>query len=216
MNQESTVKDHKNCIPLKILMDKNSVSVQELSNNTGLTRPTINSILKGTSNPTLTSLTAISQYFGITIGQLLGEETISEGLNSLEQNESFWISYPVYQWQEVYTVIKSNQEIQVSNIIKSDIDISKSSFAVVMNDSSMEPFISKGSTLIFDPKRKPYDSAFIIAYIHKENDIVFKQLHINKPHQFLTSTNNKIPSENIKLSDSDEIIAVLAEMKKII
>src|SRR3990167_4732459 len=63
---------------LAALMKAKGIRESELARETGIPQPTLNRLLIGsTSNPTISTVEALTKFFGVTMEQLLGREPIT-------------------------------------------------------------------------------------------------------------------------------------------
>src|SRR3990167_6212407 len=82
---------------LNYLLDKKKISATKLARELNLPAATIKNIRHGDNlNPTIATLSPIAQYFSVTIGQLVGEESLLEKLNV-----GVVLSVPLFSWEEV-------------------------------------------------------------------------------------------------------------------
>lgn len=78
---------------IKELMDERGWTIYELSKRSGLAQTTLSNMWKRNTEPTIPSLRAICNGFGITLSQFFAEGDLVELTN--EQKELFdrWVSY---------------------------------------------------------------------------------------------------------------------------
>jgi len=60
------------------LRKKYNLSQKELAGDVGVTQMAISYYERGKRNPNLKTLSAIAEYFGVTVGQLIGTEPITK------------------------------------------------------------------------------------------------------------------------------------------
>lgn len=154
---------------IKQMMNECHIIEAELARQTGLPQTTINRLLLGdTFDPRANTLIPIAKFFGITIGQLLGQEPINHfsripGTVNLT-NKSAWIIIPIIEWHEVKSWIFEKNRITPSSYprwITTEKNVSSHSFGLQTSDF-MEPRFRKGSTVIVDPNYEYQDGNFVI------------------------------------------------------
>jgi len=81
---------------LKTLLFKNNINATELARAIDIPQPTIQRILAGkTEDPKLSTLTAIANYFSLTIDQLLGNSPLTDTAFFNKTKKS-----PVISWEQ--------------------------------------------------------------------------------------------------------------------
>lgn len=191
------------------LMQANGITIQILANKAGIAVGTIQKLLSDPAcNPTIGSIEAICNVFGISISELIGQE---ERLNSSNLSTVFLVN-----WEELPIVLSNTQNLTCGGIksrerIKTSCPVSKNSFALKVHDNSMLPLFPEKSILIFDPQKPPMDNNYIILKLHNYQAVVFKQLHVDEPFKYITSVNPLFKDNPIKLRADDKIIAVLVQ-----
>lgn len=79
---------------LKLLIDKNDVTMAELSKGTGIAKSTIHNLINGTE-PTLSKLQALASYFGVSIDYLTTGREV--GLDPLEKIITATVHKGIYE-----------------------------------------------------------------------------------------------------------------------
>lgn len=154
--------DYKTRLKLRIesLMKKHKVTNELLSKETGISMSSINRIRMGRSNPTVDTLLAICNFFGISLQNLANsndEELFNktEATNvELEEN-----NISLIKWENLS--INSFFDIEPPNFIQLNNNFSPSLFAVFTPKEY--GIIPKKSLLIIDTKIKPTTGDFIIT-----------------------------------------------------
>lgn len=180
MVKKNNINQKKNdCISIiKQLMSECGIKEAELARQTGLPQTTVNRLLLGeTADPRANTLIPIANYFGIGVGQLLGQEPLSPyRIKGTFQstNKSSWSTIPVIEWNEAKSwLFKKNVYTPSSyqHWITSEKDISADSFAL-RTLPSMEPRFRKNSVIIIDPQKPISDGNFVIISIHNEEPTI--------------------------------------------
>ena len=85
-------------------------------------------------------------------------------------------------------------------------------FAVRVVGDSMYPQFEDQSVLICSTLREPKNRDFVLAYIHKLNRIVFRQLFLDSSMMILKSINPNFPV--IQLNEKDCIVGIVIQVIK--
>jgi len=171
---------------LKKLLGKYNLNTLELSRRTGIAQPVIYRLLTGeTQDPKISTLLALSSYFGISLDVLIEEDPLFE---SNKKHPYFEI--PLLTWKQISTYSNSSKNIFISNEkITIDFKPITNIFALRVYDDSMLPVFAKGTLLIINGDQNPTDGNFIIAKIRDHKDALFRQLVIDGKTSYLKSLN---------------------------
>ncbi len=200
---------------LNYLLKSMRLSEAELARNVNIPRATINRLVSGkTPDPRASTLNAIAEYFNISVDQLLGKKPIF--LAQIESNITpKQESIPVLNiedcrdWDEIIHQLTNDSHFDWVSI---DPTIEKGKFAVRVQGESMWPQFDKDTILIISPESEPKNRDFVIAYIKKSGDILFRQLIIENRYKFLRAINTMFPA--ISLEPQDVIIGVVIQIRK--
>lgn len=194
---------------LSELMRAKGMNMQALANKAEIAVGTIQKLMTDpTCNPTISSLEAICKSLGVSLTELLGQETWMSSLNSA--------SVILLDWDELPITLTNIQNLTENGskkreIIKTSCSVGKSSFALKMRDNSMLPLFPEDSLLIFDSDKAAKDGSYVLVQIHKYKKIIFKQLLVDDPYKYVKSINPLFKDNAIKLEPADKIIAVLVQ-----
>lgn len=204
---------------LNALMKKKGIAVSQLAANTGLALPTLYRLMADhrPSNPTLSSLKPLAEFFGISVSQLIGEapldiDAISRGY---KENIYLWKSIPFFEKMTQLETWLSSSELKASaQTISTDAQVTEKAFGLLVQDQSMSPPFLEGSILIFEPSLEVYDRAYVLVKLAQYDQIVFKQIIFDEPYRYLQSVGNSFFEKNqIILNAEDELIGVLIQSK---
>lgn len=167
-------------INLKKLLKKECISENELSKRIGVPQQIINRIITGINqNPKLSTITPIANYFNVPLQELISNVDFDIGNTSMA-NAPIKIPYVEFKDIEEYDI---NHAISHSQkFITADLDQNKDYFATTMNDDSMEPKFSKGTILVFEKEKVPFNGDFCLLK-DDENHYVFRQIMINSTNK---------------------------------
>lgn len=196
---------------IKELLYKNNIKPADLAKATDIPPPTIHRIITGqTLNPYQSSLKKISEFFGITIKQLIGEEGLDYDKNSehIVNNLINNVYVNLISWKDLN---KLEIKHSITKMIVSN--VSKKSFALLCEDYSMEPMFKKDSILIFDTEKTFVDHSYILVKIYPDL-FLFRQLILDGNIKYIKALNPDLQTNNYrKLQKNDVIIATLAEIR---
>lgn len=192
---------------IKGLMSDEGLTEAELSRRTNLPQATLHRILTGeTSSPRGKSLQAIANYFRLSIDELLG----SFGTVSTTDNRQYKVR--ILDWDRGH--LDNLEGVIATQTVMTDVAVSGSSFALRMNDSSMDMQFPQGTLLIFDPQRKVADRCFVLAFVKKNAMYYFRQLVISGSERYLKSLSPDLAGIPLqKLEKDDAICGVLVQTK---
>lgn len=203
---------------LKYLMHENDIRITELARKTGLQQPTVHRIVEGScKKPHKSSLVPLARHFNISIEQLLGEKSIPGLVQQtlLKDKKVNLHKIPILEWDEIkhWKKIVSNVSDDRETIIY-DRDIGPFSYAVSMNDTSMEPLFPKNSLLVIDPELSATHGSYALIYLKKQGKIVLRQHLISKKKSCIKSIHpESITFKPEPLTPDDSICGILVQVR---
>ncbi len=197
-------------IVVRELLYKNNINVTELAKNINLPQPTIQRLVTGkTSDPKLSTLTLIANYFSITIDQLLGNTPIE----NISTSHSYKIhTAPIVSWKIAIGIKEFFDNPEIKNWkdwISIDIENSPFSFGL-RTKPSMEPRFINGSILSIDPNKKPVDGDLIIVHYQNTEEATIRELIFDGPKHAVRSITDQTSEE---LTDNIKIIGVVIQTR---
>lgn len=197
-------------VVVKELLYKNHINATELAKNINLPQPTIHRLVTGkTTDPKLSTLILIANYFGITIDQLLGNMPIE----NIRTNRSYKIhTAPIVSWNAAVGIedfFNSSAFKNWKDWIPIDIESSQFSFGV-RTKPSMEPRFINGSILTIDPQKKPIDGDLIIVHYTNTEEATIRELILDGPKHAVRSITNQTIEE---LTEHIKIIGVVIQTR---
>jgi transcriptional regulator with XRE-family HTH domain len=176
------------------LMEKNNVSDSKLARALELPYNTIKRITSGeTTDPKISTLTLIADFFGIGIDKLLGNETYTS--QALYKKPSM---VPVLSWKDLespdslkninYGSWGNWQPVALSSSQK----LGSNAYAL-KSKKSMEPRFPTGTTFIIDPDENSEDGDIVLIQIIETGEISLRELEIDPPSRQLCSINGSSP-----------------------
>lgn len=200
---------------LNYLLKQARISEAELARQINIPRATINRLVSGrTPDPRASTLNAIAQFFNVSVDQLLGKQPLYIGLNhSVIATQQ--TSIPIIdldkskQWEDIISSLKPDTHF---DWIMVDPSIDEGKFAIRIHGESMWPQFQANTILILSPEKEAKNRDFVIAYIKKNNEMVFRQYIVEDRYKFLKAINNIFPT--IQLDESDKIIGVVIQTRQ--
>lgn len=193
-------------------MQEAKVSIRQLENNTKVPRSSIQRMLTEPNlKPRIITLEPIAKFFGISVSQLMGEESLSTKQNSEYQaDKNNWIQLPIISWEASINWTKSKIDLKKVDYIKTDIEVSKQAFGLVMTETMTDGFL-KGAIIIFDPHLKPKENDYVLVYKKNSKIPSIKQLKIYDAETYLRPLNEQLNS--VALNKEYKIIAVAKQIR---
>lgn len=199
---------------LQRLMFEKKIRATELARKTQLKQPTVHRIVTGAcKNPHIRSLRPLAEFFKITIEQLKGESPINwlHLTNSAKKDIMSINTIPIISWEQanhLSQLFNGKHSESLQYIVVEKI-VGPSTFALVMEDSSMYPLFPKGTLLIFDPNKTPKDRGYLLVKKKNQTKPLFRQLLMDGKDQYIKplSPRFKNISQSIKLLKGTKFMA---------
>ena len=193
----------------EFMIRKNNMTEAELAQETGIPQPTLNHILTAkTRRPRKDCLKTLASYFSITISQLLG----TEPQDSLASSRDI-TRLPVVGWNSIVDKVNGMLNCDIVAQTVCDYPVSDASFALMMNDTSMQPLFPRNTVLIFDPAKEPRDRDFCLYYVKKAGIVLCRQLIVDGNKLLLKALNQDLEEFLRPVDKEDRFLAVLVQSK---
>lgn len=187
------------------LMEKNGVSDSHLARSLGLPYNTIKRITSGeTTDPKISTLTLIADFFDVGIDKLLGNAVHAERQASYKKP----LVVPVLSWKDLekpidfatisHTSCNEWQPVALNNSQQ----LSANSYAL-KSRKSMEPRFPTGTIFIIDPDEKADDGDIVLVKLLKSGEVTLRELEIDPPTWQLHSINSSLPPIQLKSGESE-------------
>jgi transcriptional regulator with XRE-family HTH domain len=192
-----------------------NLSVTELAKLTNLPQPTIHHILSGsTRNPRKKAMQALSAFFSLSVEQLIGTAPMPNIIIPEEIKENFQLTtIPIIPWDLLKKWPLTHKNLHFKEILL-DKKVANNSFALIVQDSSMEPLFFQNTLLIFDSGKCIKDRDFVIVHLGREDILLFNRIFIENNKNYLRQD---LEDGNVKLiklhANIDRIIATLIETR---
>jgi len=164
-----------------------------------------------TTNPTITTLVPIANFFGITITQLIGDESLPDKVIGYVENKTYWLKVPLIEWRQIIDWLKPDRQTRTNSYVLVDIDVGENAFALKVEEDDWST-ITKGSVLIINIEITPEHKDYVIVY--KKGQIIptLKQVLIDDEKIYLKPMN---PYFQPTLFDqSHQFLGVLMQIRK--
>lgn len=150
---------------LKYLMKRQSLSESALARKVNIPQPVISRLLSGgTSNPRISTLLALAQYFNISIEALIGADNLP--------SEAITVSTHYIYIHTDKTLLNKTTPLQM--IMSSVKD--KTAFAYSLSNNLMHPVFNEKTTLIISPEKKHKHGSFVL--IKRNDSILIREIWI--------------------------------------
>lgn len=148
---------------LNLLMTAAQISADELARQTSVPPSTIKKIRnRYNPNPTLTTLLPLAQFFSVTLGQLVGEEPLSDLSNREDQQQEIVLRHlPLIAWEEAVTWPKTQEQLHATKLTEQS--CSANAFALIVDEDNWDR-LAKGTVLIIDPSIEPRHSDLVVTH----------------------------------------------------
>lgn len=205
---------------LNRLMEECDIDGVRLSKNTGVPTTTINRLRTGdpANNPTLTTLVPLSEFFRVTVSQLIGDEALPEdrvvGLH--QPSISAWHTIPHLTWEQaaLWPEAKNKLENEIDRWTATDLTLGDNAFAITMEGDSMYPRFPEGTLFIIDPTQPVSNRDFVLILPLDQEKPLFKQILKDGPDYYIKSLNKDFKEiKKITLNEGYRIIGVMVQAR---
>lgn len=192
---------------LQKLREDQNLSEKELSSLTGVSQPTLNRILNGsTANLHRKTMRALAHFFNISLNETIAS---NKSTNVMKSQPSTLV--PVFELGSL------NKQLNLLNKNKTDsfeylhilAKIDGPVFALIAKDQSLEPRFPQGSNLIFKLNASFKNRDYVL--IDAGNEFVIKQFLVDGNSKYLKSLVSELNYPIYPLDQKEKIIAVLAQ-----
>lgn len=157
---------------IRKLMVKRNLKEADLARQIGLPQTTVNRLLlHEKSDPRINTLMPIAHFFGVTLGQLVGLEPITD--SSLLDVDSFIMpvvamNVPLIDWGSIYewlTIVDRSEFRHCKRWICTERPLGKKAYAL---DSMpfMDAVFLPNATIMIDPDHPVRDGSYVVVILH--------------------------------------------------
>lgn len=192
-----------------------NISVSDLARSTGIPQPTLHHILSGsTKRPRKQLLEAVANFFSVSIEQLRGEESLPNIIPNIIKEELMLKTVPIISWEMLKQWPLVNIKDRGLKEILLNTQITDHSFALIVQNSLLEPLFSENTLLIFDHSKQPKDRDLVIVHRGEDVDILFNRLFIDNNYNYIKQNLEDGNAKLVKLDKNiDKIIGTLIEAR---
>lgn len=198
---------------LSKLMRESHIKPKELSHHLNISTSTINSILYSqSSNPRLSTLESLADYFSVSIDQLTGKMPLNLDRPSGTFNPDIIHvkKIPLLNLNEVKLWIDDgigNDQINAGQTVVTQENVSEKAFAVNMIGESMKPRFHEGNILIMEPAIAPKNQDIVLVLFDKQEVPIFRQIFFDGNDTFFKPLNPEFG--HMILSKDHKILGVM-------
>ena len=179
---------------LGMLMTNIGLNETQLAQQTGISQSVLNKLLSGkTRNPKIATLLPISQFFNLSINQLMDDAAVAKTLTEHTEAHPDPREAPILTLPQVLDWLNNpstKTQLQLPSItIHSNTSIDHRCFAIILEDTTMEPRFPKHTLCIIAPHDTPHDQDFVIAHVLGTQDVTFKQYLTDGNQRYLKPIN---------------------------
>lgn len=168
-----------------------NISGSELAKRTGLPISTVNRLLAGTvSDPRISTLKPLADYFRITVDQLLGYRALPAEYTVANDHLKPSMVIPIFHIKKDHN--KINEPLQWFTWVTDKSDDKNATFAIALNTAEFEPVFEKDTILVVEPAMLPPQHADYIAVKSSSEDyLTIKRFLIDGEDQYFMPINTR-------------------------
>lgn len=120
---------------------------------------------------------------------------------------------PLISWVRAgqsHTAASPYEPGDIEEWIETEINVTNTSFALVVRGDSMEPLFPEGCIIVVDPNRSATHGSYVVARMDESDEVTFKQLIHDGGLTYLKPINARYPI--IKIDRDASICGVVVEM----
>jgi SOS-response transcriptional repressor LexA len=188
---------------LDLLLGQHNIDLKNLSMSTGVSVPTIIRMKRNDSNPTVSSLEPLLDFFRVDAESFLYEDMSTPGYQQKQRLGSL-IPIPIYLLQEISS---GELKAKVTHFIGAAGITSENIFGVRVNGDALTPAFQNNSIVLIDPDLEPREGDYVLCCLGEDKMIVFRQLFIDGKDCFFKPINPGFGG--MKQHDNYKILGVI-------
>ena len=188
VNSSNVIEESSLSYVLKELLEKfDNLSGSELAKRTGLPTSTINRILAGTvSDPRISTLKPIANYFGLSVDQLLGYVELPVNYSIKAEKKSPSLAIPNYSYKSL------NNDLDTPNQwftwVTEKKNPENNCFALTIDTTKYEPIFEQDTILIVEPNTlPPQHNDYVVLKFDKKQTIHIRKFYSDGDDNFFLS-----------------------------
>ena len=193
---------------LNNLLRERQLTVAKVADDLGMPLMTVRRLLLGeTTDPRMTTLKALADYFGVSVDALYSDDHLSVAMHQPTSPQFV----PVLSWD----VLRETTDLQTLDLSRwpdwqpinlPDTNMAQQGLFALESRPSMYPRFPLGTLFIFDPHLKPQDGDIVLVRL-PDHDITLRELIIDPPDWQLQSISNTASPLHYQ-KDVHEMVAV--------
>src|SRR3990167_7161172 len=189
---------------LSTLLKNNKLKPTQLAKATGIAQPIIHRLITGkTTNPQLTTLLTIADYFNIELDHLIGRKALHSTSSTSTSPQLTLSTTPLisFEWLR-------EDPARTENAIKNALP--SSAFAIRIEDERFAPFAHTGFYVIIDPGTQHKNLDYVLVQHAKHNTLSLRQYIIDGNNHYLRPIPTQLPSR--MLTKADKIFGAITHV----
>lgn len=170
---------------LDYLLEQHNLDLKNLSLSTGVSVPTIVRMKRSDSNPTVSSLEPILEFFRIDAHSFL-YENISDPEYQKKQRLGNLVPVPIYSLEDISN---ENSKPKVTQFIGAAGITSDKIFGICINSEALLPAFQSNSIVLIDPDLEPREGDYVLCCLGNENMPIFRQIFMDGKEIFFKPIN---------------------------
>lgn len=164
---------------LMLLMQAKDLTEAQLSREIAMAQPTMHKLMSGaTTDPRISTLIPIAEYFNVTIDQLLGLVPFDVSLIASNKNSHSAIKVPVLPWEHLVEHRKNLADLTVSNWgewLAINKHFAKDSYATRIKNSAFSAPFSNNTVIVVDPSLSITNGCYIFLKSTSTDSLTIKK-----------------------------------------
>ncbi len=194
----------------QLMQEKGNLSETELARQINLPQPTVHRILSGeTSDPRISTLQLLANFFHVTIDQLLGIAKLSP----TTINTPFDIvSIPIVSWKDITQGIEPLSKLTADNWnhwLTVNVKLNTTMAYALESRAGMEPRFPRGTLLIINPELQPQDGDLVVVHYQDTQEATLREFYVDGPVQYLKPIVNDLKPNT--MNDNIKFLGVLTQ-----
>lgn len=161
------------------LMQMKDLTEAQLSREVSMAQPTVHKLMSGaTTDPRISTLIPIANYFDVSIDQLLGLVPFDATLISTDRITHSSIKLPILPWEHLIEYRKKLSDFTLSNWgewVTINKPMTKESYATKIKNSSFSTPFSNNTTIVVNPSLGPFNGCYILLKSINSESLTIKK-----------------------------------------
>ncbi|BAE75319.1 putative HTH-type transcriptional regulator [Sodalis glossinidius str. 'morsitans'] len=194
---------------LVYLMKKQEIDAQHLSTLTGIGIATINNLRRGVGNPTISTLSAISDFFGVKMGNLT--DTVMEDCKNTLGNIK---KMPLIKYNDLGSYYHSKIDITKSYTVEVEDNADNSLIAIEIANNALSPFFESGTICVVSEQECFNDGDVVLVKI-KDYPLCFRRVFVGDNALYFSKTTIESDGNTIEFKNYTIIGVLIKTIRKL-